>query len=246
MTINHPINGYMNDETISSLVKGWAKSRAGEDVSIVFGSGFAHCIFKYPIGKSSRTRESFYWNCKDIIQDAKDFHGKNNHFLSVFSINEMVEKELLTAGYTFLVNETHMYRDVSRVNIQTDEIVRRVMNAEQAKWYNNQKKTNLIKNPESLDDNIYDFYIRDNNIMTAYARAIHSGQYFIIDDVHTHPEHRRKGLASYLLSAINRQALLANAKALTLISSDEGISLYLKSNFLKGQPLKVYSCQNNS
>lgn len=232
------------DAMMHALVAGWAKSRAGDEVSMTLGPGYAHCIFTHPIGKASRNRESFYWNCDNILLTSKDFHGENPHFLSVMGVKQVVQENLLTAGYQLLTRETQMYRDVSKKNPHIHDMVRRVVTCEEAEWYNGEKKNNFITNPQSLDHHIYDLYIRQNNIMTSHARAIHRGNYFIIDDVYTHPDYRRKGLASCLLSAINHEASLVNAKTLTLISSNAGIPVYLRNNFLQGQPLTLYSSPN--
>ncbi|MEQ1966505.1 GNAT family N-acetyltransferase [Xenorhabdus nematophila] len=226
---------------ILSLISGWAKSRGDADVSVLREHGAVHCLFTHAIGKIPRERESFYWSCENIMDDASKFHGNQPHFLSVFGVSRKVHESLLSANYRVIAHETHMYRYLDTEEPAVNNTVIRVSTREQADWYNDQKGTLFIKPVHLSDPDVYDFYTEYEGIMTSHARAIRSGHYFVIDDVHTRPEYRRKGLATTLLSVITSVAILEKLRALTLISSKTGVPLYLRDNYQLGSSLTVYS-----
>ncbi|KLU15824.1 MULTISPECIES: GNAT family N-acetyltransferase [Xenorhabdus] len=226
---------------ILSLIAGWAKSRGGVDVSVLREHGAVHCLFAHAIGKIPRERESFYWNCENIADDAAKFNGNQAHFLSIFGVSNKTHESLLAANYKVIAHETHMYRYLDAEEPAVNDTVIRVRTREQADWYNDQKGTLFIKPVHLNDPDVYDFYTEYEGIMTSHARAIRSGNYLVIDDVHTRPEYQRKGLATTLLSVITSVALLEKLRALTLISSKAGVPLYLHDNYQLGPSLTVYS-----
>ncbi|MDC9594778.1 GNAT family N-acetyltransferase [Xenorhabdus sp. IM139775] len=237
-------SGDIEEAMILSLIAGWAKSRGGTDVSVLREHGAIHCLFAQAIGKIPRERESFYWNCEDIAGNAAKFHGNHPHFLSVFGVSNKTHERLLSENYKVISRETHMYKYLDAEEPTVNDAVIRVSTREQADWYNDQKGTLFIKPIHLSDPDMYDFYTEHKGIMTSHARAIRSGNYLVIDDVHTRPEYRRKGLAMTLLSAITSVALLRQFRALTLISSKAGVPLYLRDNYQSGPSLTVYSSSN--
>ncbi|MDE9483925.1 GNAT family N-acetyltransferase [Xenorhabdus bovienii] len=240
MSDNLFVDDTEKEAMILSLIAGWAKSRGGADVAVLREQGVAHCLFTCEIGKIPRKRESFYWNCENIADDALKFHGNQPHFLSVFGVSNETHERLLSENYKVIARETYMYRYLGAEEPAVNDTVIRVSTHEQADWYNNQKGTLFTKPMHLNDPDIYDFYTEHEGIMTSHARAIRAGNCLVIDDVHTKPEYRRKGLATTLLSAITSVALLENLKALMLISSEEGVPLYLRENYQLGSSLTVY------
>lgn len=241
--INGPFSPFLvNDAMLQALISGWAKSRGGNDVSVMHQSGCSHCVFKLPIGVRSRDRESFYWRADGDIALARKFHKGRHHYLSVLSTNALPDALLTAAGYQFCAQELLMYRAFAGTEtFATTLPVQRVQTAEQAEWYNLQRGFKVIR-PEHLNDvQVYDFYTRHHAQMSSYARAIQQDDWFIVDDVLTHPDHRRKGLASALLQEIAAAAQRAGAKGIILIASQTGIPLYERENFSAVVPTRVYS-----
>ncbi|PHM23949.1 GNAT family N-acetyltransferase [Xenorhabdus budapestensis] len=240
MSDNFFVDDIEKEAMILSLIAGWTKSRGGIDASVLRGQGAAHCLFTHEIGKIPRKRESFYWNCENIADNALKFHGNQPHVLSIFGVSNETHRHLLSKGYKVMARETYMYRYLDAGEPVWNDTVIQIRTREQADWYNNQKGTLFIKPIHLNNPDIYDFYTEHEGIMTSHARAIRSGNYLVIDDVHTKPEYRRRGLATILLSTITSVALLEKLKALILISSEEGVSLYLRENYQLGSSLTVY------
>ncbi|WP_141696543.1 GNAT family N-acetyltransferase [Pseudomonas sp. S3E12] len=229
------------DAIMQALITGWAKSRGGSHVSVTHGSGISHCIFEYPIGKRARDRETFCWGGLELVDSVTEFHQSKHHFLSVFGIDVKTHERLLMKGYDIVARETHMYKSISKNAPSPCCAVNRVLSQEEADWYNAQKGSIFIQPEHIADPDVYDFYTRERGIMTSHARAIRVGTFLVVDDVQTHPDFRRKGLASYLLATITSVAQQNQMYALTLISSDEGLPLYSRDNYEKGLSLTVYS-----
>ncbi|MGR7464316.1 GNAT family N-acetyltransferase [Klebsiella aerogenes] len=244
MRFDSPSNENLDDDLVQPLITGWAKSRAGKDVTVIHEHGRTHCVFKTPIGGQSRDRESFYWENTDIIESARNFHQERQHFLSIFGNENLPDTVVSAAGYKLLVREMLMYRPVRKDLNSGETSVKRISHSDEADWFNQQKGHKFIL-PEHLDDNdVYDFYTCDGGVLTSCARAIHQNNFFVVDDVHTHPEYRRKGLASQILTEIATTAFQAGAYAEILIASEGGIPLYLKEHFLAVAPLRVFGINN--
>ncbi|QHE97954.1 GNAT family N-acetyltransferase [Pseudomonas cannabina pv. alisalensis] len=229
------------DNIMHGLITGWAKSRGGSGVSVEHASGISHCFFEYSIGKNARNRETFCWGTLNCIDSIIQFHKKKYHFLSVFDIDIETHKQLLLNGYKLVARETHMYKAIPDNVHSPNFSVKRVSSKEEADWYNSQKESSFIKPEHIVDPDVFDFYTRDRDIMTSSARAIRVGRFWVVDDVQTHPAFRRRGMASNLLVTITSFAQMDKTCILTLISSSEGLPLYVRDGYIKGLSLNVYS-----
>jgi ribosomal protein S18 acetylase RimI-like enzyme len=237
-------NVKLDDALVQPLITGWAKSRGGKDVTVIHEHGHTHCVFKTPIGSQSRDRESFYWNAPSIVESVRNFHRERHHYLSVFGNENLSDATLTAAGYKLLVREMLMCRPVAAGLYSTAVSVKRVQGADEADWFNRQKGHKFIL-PEHLNNNeVFDFYTCDGGVLTSYARAIYQNHVFVVDDVQTHPEYRRKGLASGMLAEIAATASQAGAHFELLIASEGGVPLYLKEHFYPVAPLRVFSLKN--
>lgn len=244
MRFKIPSNEKLDDALVQPLITGWARSRGGKNVTVVHEQGHTHCIFKTPIGGQSRDRESFYWNDSGIVESVRHFHQDRPHYLSVFGNETLSDATLVDAGYKLLVRELLMCRPVGK-NLHSATIpVKRVRNTDEADWFNQQKGHEFIQSEHLNDDNIFDFYTCHGGVLTSCARAIHQNNFFIVDDVQTHPEYRRKGLASGILAKIAATASQAGAHTEILIASEGGIPLYLKEQFHPVAQLRVFSLKN--
>lgn len=244
MNSQSPSASLIDDAMLQALISGWAKSRGGNDVSVTHQPGCSHCVFKLPIGVRSRDRESFYWHDGDNIASVRKFHKGKHHYLSILSTDALPEPQLTQAGYQFCLQELLMYRAIGTESYTTTIPVQRVQTAEEAEWYNRQRGFNVIRAEHLTDARMYDFYTRHHAQMSSYARAIHQDDWFIVDDVLTYPDHRRKGLASALIHTIAAAAQRAGAKGMILIASQTGIPLYEREKFSAVIPLRVYNASH--
>ncbi|MEZ2605022.1 GNAT family N-acetyltransferase [Kluyvera intermedia] len=239
-----PSNEILNDALVQPLITGWAKSRGGKDVKVIHEHGHTHCVFKTPVGGMSRDRESFYWRGPSIVKSAHSFHQDRHHYLSIFGNDTLSDTTLAAADYKLLVREMLMCRPVGTGLCSTTVSVKRVQNADEADWFNQQKGHKFIL-PEHLSDNdVFDFYTCHDGLLTSYARAIHQNNFFVVDDVQTHPEYRRRGLASGILAEIAVTASRVGAHTEILIASEGGVPLYLREQFHPIAPLRVFSLKN--
>lgn len=244
MRFDIPTNEKLDDLLMQPLITGWAKSRGGKDVTVIHEHGHTHCVFKTPIGGQSRDRESFYWERTSIIESAYTFHQERKHYLSIFGNESLSDATLFAAGYKLLAVEMLMYRPVDKNLNSMGGGINRVQSPEEAEWFNQQKGRKFILTDHLNDHNVYDFYTCDDGVLTSCARAIHQDNFFVVDDVHTHPEYRRKGLASGILTEIAATAFRAGAHAEILIASEGGIPLYVKEQFRSISPLRVFGMTN--
>lgn len=234
-----------DDALLHTLISGWAKSRGGDDVNVVHGPGHTHCVFRSPPGGLSRDRESFYWHDPEIIESARRYHQGKHHYLSILGNDALPDAALAAAGYKLLAREMLMYRPVSAADSPVKVPVKRVHNTEEANWFNQQKGRSFILPGHINDSDVYDFYTCQDGLLTSYARAIHQNNLFVVDDVQTHPDHRRKGLASAMLAEIAGAASRAGASAEILIASQGGIPLYLREQYRAMAPLRVFGLSVN-
>lgn len=235
----------VNDSLLHTFISGWAKSRAGDSVNLVHCDGHTHCVFRTPIGGQSRNRESFYWYGSEIIESAKDYHEDKHHYLSIFSNEDLSNATVTNAGYKLLVNELLMVRSNKHPSTPAKVAVRRVQDAKEADWFNQQKGRTFILEDHIKDCGVYDFYTCNAGQLTSYARAIHQDHLFIVDDVYTHPDYRRQGLASALLAEIAIAASRVGAHAQVLIASEGGIPLYLREQYVAVSQLRVFESSVN-
>lgn len=230
----------LNDSLLHSLISGWAKSRAGDGVNLVHGVGHTHCVFRGAIGGQSRDRESFYWQGAELTESAIKYHEGKHHYLSIFGNEDLPDSAISAAGYKLLFNELLMLRSDKHPPTKTKVPVKRVKDAKEAAWFNQQKGRIFILQDHLSDNGVYDFYTCNAGLLTSYARAIHQDNLFIVDDVQTHPDYRRKGLASAMLAEIAVAASHAGAHAQVLIASEGGIPLYLREQYEAVSPLRVF------
>lgn len=239
MTVNSG-NTLQMEMMRQATIEGWALSRGGDEVTLSAFHGGVHCVFVHPTGVIPRNRESWYWQSKNILSSASQFHHDKPHFLSVYDVTPQTHQELLANNYSVVGRNLHMFRSPTAGEFSATCKVKCVTSQRKADWFNRQEgeiavRPDLLRNPQ-----VYDFYTEQDGLLTSRARAIHRGDYMVIDRVHTRENFERQGLASSLIAEIARLARKVNAFALTLIASEAGIPLYQHHHYLSGDSLTLY------
>ncbi|KDM91628.1 GNAT family N-acetyltransferase [Photobacterium galatheae] len=233
---------------IERFVMGWSNSRRIGPVKLNQRQEGLLCSFSQPIGSTKRSHEMFIWDWASFSPEKLISEmGSKLHFVSVFDANEAAKQKLASVGYQHLTNEKLMRLDLTRLQSVNDQSVNHSSDIEiavqpaQIDWFNQQRQQNIIQHEQFKADQVQVYFIRKENVLASWARAIQVGQTVIIDDVQTHPEFRRQGLSKQIMRLIFRDAQQNACDQVLLAASELGQRLYSHLGFEVLSEIQVFS-----
>jgi len=124
--------------------------------------------------------------------------------------------------------------------IEASPIVNKANTINEFEWINSERNSDYLDFDNFNENDISIYYIRNKYNLLAWARLIHVNRTFIIDDVATVPEFRRKGLSELLIKTVISEAFMRKGDRIVLASTGVGRYLYEKVGFKVIFDMSVY------
>jgi GNAT superfamily N-acetyltransferase len=235
----------------NAFIKGWVRSRSGPNTTLSRLGPLKHIRFDRPLGTPPLNDEFFAFRLEpdEVVKLIQARYPNLPHWLTVLDSASAESQAAYEAhGYALRALEYLMVRSLNKPPFTNGAptttnhvLVRRVETAGEADWFNAAKGSETVSEAKLLDPSINFYYIEIGEYIVARGRAILvDGRFVVIDDVFTHPDYRRRGLATALMVQMLTDALQAGARQSVLAASQAGRQLYQKLGYQDVAPLLVF------
>lgn len=235
----------------NAFIKGWVRSRSGPNTTLSSLGPLKHIHFDRPLGAPPLSDEFFAFRVEpdEVVNLIQARYPNLPHWLTVLdSASEESQASYETHGYSLRALEYLMVQPLKKPpfmdgarTVTEDVPVKRVETADEAGWFNAAKGAETVSEAKLLDPSINFYYIKSDDYIVARGRSILvDGRFVVIDDVFTHPDYRRRGLATALMVQILADAQHAGAHQSVLAASQTGRQLYQKLGYQDVAPLLIF------
>ena len=237
----------LND--VELFLNGWAQSRMLKSYKVKTLDGAFFVEFDQLVGIRLRKYEAFIYD-KMALQkyDFNQMSFGETHFLTLFFESYDFLEYLQSKKYLKVSDEYLMSlntNDFFKLNLKQNYHTRIVSSLEEASWYNEMRRQNVITKNKLEDGKVKFFYIEIENKLVSFLRLSLIGNSGVIDDVKTLPEFRGKGFAKDLMIASIDFAKHLGISKVLLGSTEDGKKLYEKCAFKYLQVMNIFLRSND-